>query len=642
MSGASQTLRTGLLVAVIVMCAVTVQDVSGANFKDLDAIFWKGDLGRGNEDVTATEPKSCSDSSSPCFEWNNKLRLKVEQLAIDATDINCTVVNWEALDCTLEVLEDCFDLTTSHWYGGSVNKQMYWPIERITEPLRPYVTGDSIATPARYGPAQERYWLNSNGTAVYIDWEIPLWVSINQTGDQQFCLRAQYTNSPYHNYDDSQVNLTYTVCQGNDVRHIHDYMTTTYLKKPTDIPDERVFRYPIWSTWAQYKTDINQTKVIEFATEIRNHGFSNSQLEIDDRWELHYGDLEFDAEKFPDPRQMVETLNAMGFRATLWVHPFVSLDSPSRDDGMIRRVFVTDPGLRQPALTTWWAESSAMTIDFTGNRGVDWYVERLTALKTKYNISSFKFDAGETFWLPNCYVLWLDNQRNPSIYSTHFAEMAYVVDSDVRHQEVRVGAQTQHLPIFVRMLDKDSRWGSNNGIETLIPHALNQGIIGYPFVLPDMVGGNAYGPLPDKELFIRWVELNAFLPSIQYSIAPWQFDDELLEITRNMTELHESFAQKMIDLARESTVTGAPIIRPLWWIAPTDPVALTIDSEFLVGDDLLVAPVVKENARSRDIYLPAGSWQDELRHDVKPGGQWFLNYTVELNEVAYFTRIATA
>jgi len=621
-------------------------DDTSVHFEDL--IFWNGDFGTTIEETIPSEFKKCADAelqqSGLCLEWNPKpeVRLQAYQILNDTTGINCTVVNWEALDCTVDTFEDCFDLTDAHWYGGTVVRKMYWPIEGLSHNTTAYVPGNVAGVPPGYGGVLERYWVNSNGMAVQIDWGVPLWVSINQTGDQKLCLRAQYRDSPYYNYDDSPVNLTYTVCRGNDVRHVHDYMAETYLAKPTDIPDERLFRYPIWSTWAQYRKNITQDSVLDFANAILENGFTNAQLEIDDKWEVNYGDFEFDLDKFPDPKGMVETLASMGFRTTLWVHTFVSLNSAAMKEGMRRLAFVNDPSGRLPGLTAWWDETSAMVVDFTSDRAFEWHMDRLRALQVNYNISTFKFDAGETNWLPNCYRLSPINERNPSRYTTKYVEMAYAMDTVTRHQEVRVGAQTQHVPIFLRMFDKDSRWGYSNGIETLIPHALNVGIIGYPFVLPDMVGGNGYVVFPDKELYIRWVEANALLPSIQYSIVPWQFDDEVIEITRNMTELHESFAQKMIDLARESTVTGAPIIRPLWWIAPTDPVALTIDSEFLVGDDLLVAPVVKENARSRDIYLPAGSWQDELRHDVKPGGQWFLNYTVELNEVAYFTRIATA
>jgi hypothetical protein len=58
--------------------------------------------------------------------------------------------------------------------------------------------------------------------------------------------------------------------------------------------------------------------------------------------------------------------------------------------------------------------------------------------------------------------------------------------------ETSVGVNTQHLPVFVRMLDKNSNWDNTNGLKTLINTALTFGILGYPFILPDMIGGNAY------------------------------------------------------------------------------------------------------------------------------------------------------
>ena len=78
------------------------------------------------------------------------------------------------------------------------------------------------------------------------------------------------------------------------------------------------------------------------------------------------------------------------------------------------------------------------------------------------------------------------------------------------------------------MMDKDSYWGYDNGLQTVIPTALLFSTIGYPFILPDMIGGNVYydEELPSEELFIRWMQLNAFMPAMQFSISPWQYDDE--------------------------------------------------------------------------------------------------------------------
>lgn len=87
-------------------------------------------------------------------------------------------------------------------------------------------------------------------------------------------------------------------------------------------------------------------------------------------------------------------------------------------------------------------------------------------------------------------------------------------DPDLRSQEVRVGFRSQDLPIMFRMLDRQTNWGYNRALKTVIPCALTFGIIGYPFVLPDMIGGNGYNEgcidcteYAEPELFIRWLQV---------------------------------------------------------------------------------------------------------------------------------------
>ena len=145
---------------------------------------------------------------------------------------------------------------------------------------------------------------------------------------------------------------------------------------------------------------------------------------------------------------------------------------------------------------------------------------RLQDLRDAYGIHSYKFDAGESNLLPEATIPGNPFNINPTEISTIYAEVSYEMDTEVRSQEVRVAARTQHLPVFLRMMDKDSNWGWDNGMKTIIPHALTYSVLGYPFILPDMIGGNAYNTLPEKELYIRWVQLNAFLPGFQFSIAP--------------------------------------------------------------------------------------------------------------------------
>lgn len=83
------------------------------------------------------------------------------------------------------------------------------------------------------------------------------------------------------------------------------------------------------------------------------------------------------------------------------------------------------------------------------------------------------------------------------------------------------------------MVDRDSIWGLNNGLPTIITTTIQMNLNGYTLVLPDMIGGNGYNldheqaDLPSKELFIRWVQANTFLPAMQFSFAPWNFDNEV-------------------------------------------------------------------------------------------------------------------
>lgn len=158
---------------------------------------------------------------------------------------------------------------------------------------------------------------------------MPLFVLKNQT---HLCLKSQANTWPYSTRFPSD--FTYDIChidrnQSLDtyLNKLQLYVMTNFFRIPSGIPDELMFKRPIWSTWAVYKKSINSEVVKAFANEILANNFSNSQLEIDDKWQTFYGDFGFDRSKFPDISSLVRELNSMGFRTTLWVHPFADLIS---------------------------------------------------------------------------------------------------------------------------------------------------------------------------------------------------------------------------------------------------------------------------------------------------------------------------
>ena len=133
-------------------------------------------------------------------------------------------------------------------------------------------------------------------------------------------------------------------------------MNNELFERPAAIPDERMFRSPIWSTWARYKCDVTQQKVLEFADEIEKHGFTHSQLELDDMYTTKYGEMDFDPVKFPDPKAMVAELKRRGFRFTAWMHPFANCDSVAfNETAMPAVLWVKNPRKPQvPAIASWW------------------------------------------------------------------------------------------------------------------------------------------------------------------------------------------------------------------------------------------------------------------------------------------------
>ena len=121
-----------------------------------------------------------------------------------------------------------------------------------------------------------------------------------------------------------------------------------------------------------------------------------------------------------------------------------------------------------------------------------------------------------------------------------------------------------------------------------------------------MIGGNGYAddPLhdseyPSEELFVRWLQANVFMPSLQFSFVPWLYRPEVVDYARQMAALHKEWTPRIVELAEEATVTGAPINRPLWWIAPEDEAAQAVDSrEYLLALYSLVRKVLWYKAKS--------------------------------------------
>uniref|UniRef100_A0A182JJV8 Glycoside hydrolase family 31 N-terminal domain-containing protein n=1 Tax=Anopheles atroparvus TaxID=41427 RepID=A0A182JJV8_ANOAO len=531
-------------------------------------------------------------------------------------------------------LVDCLNLLNTHWYGGPQQKRQYWPVQKLR-----FNRYSMLSKELDNSAVGDRYWLNALGSFLYVDETAPLFADQNYGQPGYLCLETRAI-LPYDTHG-PDYDFRYTVGVAADARAVHLEAVRNILGKPSDHPAASMVSDPIWSTWARYKRDINDAVVQEFAAEIIANGF-DGQYELDDDWEWCYGALTFNRTKFPNIRGTIAAIRARGFdRVTLWIHPFINKGcEPWYSDAHRRGYLVAD--WTGNTDTEWWnsATGQAAYIDFTKAEVREWFSARLRAILDESGIDSFKFDAGESSWTPPDPLLNGPLKRRPGqIVGDYIRTVAKFGDL----VEVRSAQGTQDLPVFVRMIDKDSNWGWNNGLPTLITTLLQLNMVGYPLVLPDMVGGNGYdNQPPNKEMFIRWLQANVFMPSIQYSYVPWDFDAETVTIALAMTELHRAMTPTIMDRFALAVSDGLPVNPPLWWIAPTDTTAQQIYDQYLLGDDIIAAPVIVENARARDIYLPTGTWVDGNSGQRYTGPIWLRNYAVSLSMVPYFTRSATA
>ena len=401
---------------------------------------------------------------------------------------------------------------------------------------------------------------------------------------------------------------------------------------PTQTPPNRLFRLPIWTTWARYKTAVSQQTVLQFADEIIQNAYPYGVMEIDDRWQVHYGDLDFDPARFPDPKGMIAQLHEKGFQVTAWVIPFLDPQSATFAEGKAQGFLVRQAD-GDPYPVRWWQGVGAL-LDVSNPSALAWFRERLERLQRETGLDGYKFDAGEAAFFPADAVS--TEFLSPNDYTYHYIDF---VARHFRLTEVRSAWKNQTAPIFFRQWDKWSTWGLDNGLHSVLTGILALGLSGYPFILPDMIGGNAYDEQPDAELMIRWTQLNALLPAMQFSLAPWEYGETCNIICRRYATLHLEFAPRILELANESARTGTPIIRPLWWLDPTDERALTCDDQFLLGEDILAAPVVRPGQRSREIYLPPGVWRDYWTGEQYPGPDVLTEFPAPLEMLPIFERV---
>lgn len=409
---------------------------------------------------------------------------------------------------------------------------------------------------------------------------------------------------------------------------------------------EAFFTKPQYNTWMQYTYNPTQEGVMRYAQDILNNGFAPGILIIDEGWHKPYGTWEFDPAKFPDPKSMVRQLHEMGFVVMLWVVPYVRADGVEFVKKYFRefnaesadQVFWRNAD-GKIAITEWWNGFSA-TFDLTKQCDIDILDGQLSRLVKECGVDGFKFDGGNLDHWTGAYTVNgpVDPTRTPAQLNLAWNEFG----TRYRFHEYKDTFKGGGKRVIQRLRDRFHSW-DNDGLNTLIPNAILQGLLGHPFLCPDMIGGGSWTHrdlnLPiDEELFVRMAQCSALFPMMQFSWAPWEaVSKENLAHIRAAHDLHISFADTMLRLIDEAYETGEPILRSLAYNYPGCGYEHVKD-QFMLGTDVLVAPVVEKGAKAKRVCLPEGSWTG---FDGKTyTGGCTLEVPVSIETLPYFTKKA--
>ena len=226
-----------------------------------------------------------------------------------------------------------------------------------------------------------------------------------------------------------------------------------------------------------------------------------------------------------------------------------------------------------------------------------------------YGVDGFKFDAADPEYYDDDFVFSDGSERSTQ------AKIWAEIGAKYSFNELRAGFNAGWLPVVNRLRDKNHSW-NDDGLNTLIPDGIAMGLCGYQYLCPDMIGGGMVpdfhrdGFVFDEELFVRYCQVASTFPMMQFSRAPWKvLSENNQKICLDAVGLHGDLAEYIIQTAKRCAASGEPMIRNLEYAYPHSGYT-TVNDEFLLGEDILVAPQSKKGMSMRQVIIPDGIWED--------------------------------
>jgi alpha-glucosidase len=429
------------------------------------------------------------------------------------------------------------------------------------------------------------------------------------------------------------------VVVGTPARVLHGWTALTGAPTPP----------PAWALGPQHARwgFDSEREVRRIVAGYRERGLPLSAIHLDiDHYDAHQV-FTVDRGRFPDLPGLAAELRAEGTRLVSIVDPAVRAERGNAvyDSGRAADAFVRDPRGHEVRGVVW--PGDCVYPDFTAPGVREWwgglYEERLAQgfsgiwhdMNEPVAFAPFGDHADRTLPRSSRHCLegrGGDHREAHNVYGLAMARAGFEGLRRLRPDErpflfSRSGWAGMQRYGGTWSGDVATSWP---GLRASLALVLGLGLCGVPYSGPD-VGG--FDGSPSPELYLRWYQLGAYLPLFRTHAAidagrrePWEFGPETLEHARSALAGRERLRPYFVTLAQLARLTGAPYARPLWWGAPEDRALRDCEDAFLLGDALLVAPVLVPGTDRRAVRLPRGRWYDTVTEQPYEGpGQVLLD-----------------
>ncbi|MGN0614673.1 alpha-xylosidase [Ruminococcus flavefaciens] len=385
---------------------------------------------------------------------------------------------------------------------------------------------------------------------------------------------------------------------------------------------------PPWSfgLWlsTSFTTEYDEKTVSFFIDEMKQRNIPLDVFHFDCFWmkEFQWCGFEWDDRKFAEPKAMIERLKAKGVRICVWINPYIGQRSPAFRECLDRGYLLKNKDGSVFQCDMW--QPGMGIIDFTNPKARSWFADKIQHL-AKMGVDAIKTDFGERIPTDVKYFDGSDPYKMHNyyayIYNKTVFEALKAVNGSACLFARAATAGCQQFPVH---------WGgdcfsSYESMGETLRGGLSLCMSGFGFFSHDISGFEATGT-PD--LYKRWTAFGLMSTHSRYHgnssyRVPWHFDEESCEVAKHFVELKGRLMPYIWANAVKAHLTGVPVMRAMAVDFGYDRSALTVDTQYMLGDSLLVAPVFSEDGEC-SFYLPTGgSWTDIQTGESLTGGSWY-------------------